>query len=145
MTVLLQWVGNRAFGVSTGLENICSFVSSVPYFEKRRTDEKSHWRVPFMLGLVTAGAVSAFLSNGQWEWIASAGMLDTELALSDMGKAAWMFAGGILIGFGTRLAGGCTSGHGIYGLSTFQWPSLVATLSFMGSGMLTTWLIYRIL
>ena len=42
-----------------------------------------------------------------------------------------MFVGGLFIGFGTRLANGCTSGHGIFGLSNFELPSLVATLGFM--------------
>jgi len=43
-----------------------------------------------------------------------------------------------LVGFGTRYAGGCTSGHGIAGLSTFQWPSLVAVIVFFASGILTS-------
>ena len=42
--------------------------------------------------------------------------------------------GGFLVGFGTRYAGGCTSGHAISGLSNLQWPSLVATISFMAGG-----------
>ena len=45
--------------------------------------------------------------------------------------------GGFLVGFGTRYAGGCTSGHGIAGLSTFQWPSLVAVILFFASGIVT--------
>ena len=44
--------------------------------------------------------------------------------------------GGFLVGFGTRYAGGCTSGHAIMGLSTLQWPSLVATCCFMAGGFL---------
>jgi uncharacterized membrane protein YedE/YeeE len=44
--------------------------------------------------------------------------------------------GGFMIGFGTRYAGGCTSGHAIMGLSTLQWPSLVATCCFMAGGFL---------
>jgi uncharacterized membrane protein YedE/YeeE len=55
-----------------------------------------------------------------------------------------MFVGGLFIGFGTRLAGGCTSGHGIFGLSNLELPSLVTTLSFMGAGVVTTQLIYRV-
>jgi uncharacterized membrane protein YedE/YeeE len=55
-----------------------------------------------------------------------------------------MFTGGLFIGFGTRLAGGCTSGHGIFGISNLEWLSLVATLSFMGGGIVTTQLIYRV-
>jgi hypothetical protein len=56
-----------------------------------------------------------------------------------------MFVGGLFIGFGTRLAGGCTSGHGIFGLSNFELPSLLATVSFMAGGIVTTHLVYRVL
>jgi uncharacterized membrane protein YedE/YeeE len=48
-----------------------------------------------------------------------------------------VIGGGFLIGFGTRYAGGCTSGHAITGISTFQWPSLVAVILFYTSGILT--------
>lgn len=47
-----------------------------------------------------------------------------------------MVGGGFLVGFGTRYAGGCTSGHSIMGLSTLQWPSLVATICFMAGGFI---------
>jgi uncharacterized membrane protein YedE/YeeE len=47
-----------------------------------------------------------------------------------------MVVGGFLVGFGTRYAGGCTSGHAIMGLSNLQWPSLVATICFMAGGFL---------
>jgi uncharacterized membrane protein YedE/YeeE len=72
-------------------------------------------------------------------------MLDQALALSPIGKLAWMFAGGLFIGFGTRLAGGCTSGHGIFGLSNFELPSLISTISFMAGGIVTTQLLYRVI
>ena len=49
--------------------------------------------------------------------------------------------GGFMIGFGTRYAGGCTSGHAIMGISNLQWPSLVATCCFMAGGFLMTHLI----
>ena len=52
-----------------------------------------------------------------------------------------MVVGGFLVGFGTRYAGGCTSGHSIMGLSNLQWPSLVATISFMVGGIIMTHLI----
>ncbi len=47
-----------------------------------------------------------------------------------------MVGGGFLVGFGSRYAGGCTSGHAIMGLSALQWPSLVATICFMAGGFL---------
>jgi uncharacterized membrane protein YedE/YeeE len=46
--------------------------------------------------------------------------------------------GGFLVGFGTRYGGGCTSGHAIMGLSNLQWPSLVATISFMAGGFIVS-------
>ena len=52
-----------------------------------------------------------------------------------------MIAGGFLVGFGTRYAGGCTSGHAIMGLSNLQWPSLIATVCFMIGGFLAAHLI----
>jgi hypothetical protein len=52
--------------------------------------------------------------------------------------------GGLFVGFGTRMANGCTSGHGIFGLSNFELPSLVATLCFMGSGLVVTQLLYNV-
>jgi uncharacterized membrane protein YedE/YeeE len=56
-----------------------------------------------------------------------------------------MFGGGLLIGFGTRLANGCTSGHGIFGISNFERSSLLATLTFLGGGIVTTHVIYRLI
>jgi uncharacterized membrane protein YedE/YeeE len=49
-----------------------------------------------------------------------------------------MVVGGFMVGFGTRYAGGCTSGHAIMGLSNLQWPSLIATISFMVGGFIMT-------
>ncbi len=56
-----------------------------------------------------------------------------------------MFVGGLFIGFGTRLAGGCTSGHGIFGLANLELPSLVTTIAFLGAGIVTTQIVYRVL
>jgi uncharacterized membrane protein YedE/YeeE len=57
-----------------------------------------------------------------------------------------MIGGGFLVGFGARYAGGCTSGHAIMGLSTLQWPSLVATICFMIGGFaMANWILPAIL
>jgi hypothetical protein len=56
-----------------------------------------------------------------------------------------MFAGGLLIGFGTRLATGCTSGHGIFGVSNLEASSLVAVITFMAAGVATTQITYRVI
>jgi uncharacterized membrane protein YedE/YeeE len=54
-------------------------------------------------------------------------------------------AAGLLVGFGTRLGGGCTSGHGVCGLCRFSARSLIATLTFMGTGMLTVFVVRHVL
>ena len=91
----------------------------------------------------TAGALSAVLGGG-WSPNWDAGLLDTTFELSVEAKVAWMFVGGLCIGFGTRLASGCTSGHGIFGMSNFHKSSLIATCVFMAAGLATTQIIYRL-
>jgi uncharacterized membrane protein YedE/YeeE len=71
-------------------------------------------------------------------------MLDARFAFSPAQKLAWMFGGGLLIGFGTRLAGGCTSGHGIFGVSNLERASFEATASFLATGIATSLLVHRL-
>lgn len=144
VTLALLFVANRRLGISTGLEDVCSFVLPVPYFARDAVVSARRWRLPFIAGLVLGGFVSAVLGGGfapTW----NLGMFDQVIGFGPAGKLAWMFVGGLFIGFGTRLAGGCTSGHGIFGLSNLEFPSLISTLSFMGAGILTTQIIYRVL
>ena len=144
ITLLLLFLVNRRLGISGGFEDICSLVLRLPYFRRESVFSARAWRLPFLAGLVLGGAISA-IAGGGWSPTWALGMLDERLALGHAGKVAWMFVGGLFIGFGTRLGGGCTSGHGIFGLSNFELPSLVATLSFMAGGVVTTHLIYRVL
>lgn len=141
-TLALLFVANRRLGISSGLDDICSLVLKAPYF--RRDDVRGReWRLPFIAGLVLGGFLSAALSTG-WTPTWALGSFDTLAGAGHAGKIAWMFAGGLLIGLGTRLANGCTSGHGIFGVSHFELPSLVATLTFMTTGIVTTWLLHRL-
>jgi uncharacterized membrane protein YedE/YeeE len=143
VTVLLFYVGNRRLGISTGFEDVCSLVLAQPYFRRGSLRSGRVWRLPFLAGLVVGGFVSAMLDGG-WHVTWAVGMFDDTVGLGTPAKLAWMFAGGLFVGFGTRLAGGCTSGHGIFGLSNFEVSSLVSTLSFMAGGIVTTQLIYRV-
>jgi uncharacterized protein len=144
VTLTLLLLANRRLGLSTGFEDLCSLVLPQPYFQRRVITEGRRWRIPLLLGLVLGGFLSA-ASGGGWAPTWSLGMLDRSLSLGPWGKLAWMFVGGLCIGFGTRLAGGCTSGHGIFGLSNLERPSLISTLSFMTGGIVTTQLLYRVL
>ena len=144
VTLCLLFVANRRLGISTGFEDVCSLVLPNAYFRRAAVRSGREWRLPFLAGLAAGGFLSAWTGGG-WEPTWDLGMLDSALALGPAGKLAWMFAGGLLIGFGTRLAGGCTSGHGIFGMSNFEMPSVLATVSFMAGGVITTNLLYRVL
>lgn len=85
------------------------------------------WRAAFVLGLFLAG-VAFFRFRG-------ASAIDFPRSLPLLG------AGGFLVGLGTRLANGCTSGHGICGIGRFSKRSIAATLTFMACGALTVFLV----
>jgi|SRR6188474_46412 uncharacterized membrane protein YedE/YeeE len=90
------------------------------------------WRIAFVCGL-GLGACSYRLIAGEWFAVDSA--------------ATWpvMLIAGLFVGFGTRMGGGCTSGHGVCGLARLSPRSLVATLVFMASGMLTVFVTRHLL
>lgn len=144
VTLALLFVANRRLGVSTGLEDICSLALPAPYFRRDAVRSGRQWRLPLLAGLVLGGVVSA-VAGGGWQPMWTLGMFDRAIGLAPAGKLAWMFAGGVFIGFGTRLAGGCTSGHGIFGNANLERASIVSTVCFMGAGIVTTHLVYRVL
>lgn len=90
------------------------------------------WRALFIGGLLVGGAIMMLFTP--------------ESFAITVERAPWMVAlAGLLVGFGTRLGSGCTSGHGVCGLPRFSARSLVATLSFMASGAITVFVMNMIL
>ena len=140
ITLLLLFAANRRLGVSGGFENLCALASRQPLF---RRAGRHGWRLLFIAGLVCGGVLSRVLA-GAWSPIWALGMFDGRIGWGPVPKLLWMFGGGLLIGFGTRLANGCTSGHGIFGLAHGERSGLVATLAFMAAGVATTNLVYRV-
>jgi len=143
ITLALLFIANRRLGILTGFEDVCSFVLPMAYFGRDAVRLARGWRLPFILGLLVGGFLSAALGGG-WRPTWDLGMFDQVIGFGHAGKLAWMFAGGLFIGFGTRLADGCTSGHGIFGLSNFELPSVISTLSFLAAGIATTQIVYRV-
>lgn len=93
----------------------------------------------FFGGLLLGGLVSALVAGG----FAPAHALRGELFSSFFGHEPWvtplvLVIGGIFVGFGTRMAGGCTTGHGLCGVSRLQVGSLVSTLGFFGAGVVVS-------
>ncbi len=155
MVPLLLLAGNKSFGISSSLRHICAacFPANVPFFQYDW--KKESWNL-FLVGGVLIGGFLAgwFLTNPEAVKVDErlvneltkygvtdhSGLVPKDLfnwsALFTARGAILMVAGGFLVGFGTRYAGGCTSGHSIMGLSTLQWPSLVATCCFMAGGFI---------
>jgi uncharacterized protein len=88
------------------------------------------WRLLFLAGLVGGGLVGALVAPQAYG--------------APRGSAVLLVAAGLLVGFGTRLGGGCTSGHGICGVSRLSRRSIVATALFVAAGMVTTTLVSRV-
>ena len=141
LTLLLLAGGKKRLGVSTGFENVCSLVVSAPYFQREAIRGTNSWRLSILLGLFLGGVLSAVLHDGSWTTTWDLGVFDALIGWGPIGKTLWMFAGGVLIGFGTRLAGGCTSGHGICGIARVSKRSFAATAVFMATAIVTVFLV----
>ena len=89
---------------------------------------QSAWRLSFLIGLLSGGGVLAIL-------------LPSALVAPYEHSSSLLAIAGVFVGYGTRLGRGCTSGHGVCGLSRLSARSLVATLTFMATGSLTATLI----
>jgi uncharacterized protein len=144
ITLALLLLASRRLSVSSGFEHLCSLVIQLPYFRRAAIVSGRPWRLPLLAGLVLGGFLSAVLSGG-WETTWALGVFDRAIGFGPAGKLAWMFGGGLLIGFGTRLAGGCTAGHGIFGVANFEKPSIISTVTFVFAGIATSQVVYRLI
>ena len=128
---LLLLLTGKSFGVSSSFRHLCTLVSpgSKLAYLKENNLQKESWNLFFVGGILIGSFVGMHLLSTEPL------PLLPEHYQSLKGMAALLF-GGILVGFGTRYADGCTSGHSIMGLSSLNWPSLVATISFFVGGLL---------
>lgn len=152
---LLLWLGNKPFGISSNLRHACAMLlpASVKPDFFRYNWRGERWNLSFAGGLVLGGLLAGLLwANPEPTRLSAAGsgsvqdlgvqvrpgLVPAELTdLSNPGVWVLLALSGLLVGFGTRYGGGCTSGHAITGLSTLQGPSLIATASFFTGGILS--------
>lgn len=161
-TLLL--IGNKSFGISSSLRHICAacFPANIKFF--KYDWKKEIWNLFFVLGISVGGLLTVYLipNNEALELnpklineLSAYGITDfsqlvpiqlfTWANLFTLKGILLMVVGGFLVGFGTRYAGGCTSGHAIMGISNLQVPSIIATCCFMVGGFIMANLILPII
>lgn len=155
MIPILLVLGNKSFGISSSLRHICAACvpAKIPFFQYDW--KKEAWNLFFVTGVLIGGFIAMQLladSAGVKvnpklvAELSSYGITDYN-GLVPKQLFSWqnlftikgfvmMVLGGFMVGFGTRYAGGCTSGHSIMGLSALQLPSLIATCCFMVGGFI---------
>ena len=153
---VLLLIGNKKLGVSSSMRHLCAICipKNIPFF--KYDWKKEIWNLFFVVGILLGGFIAAqFLTNPN-EIVIAETTKDTlvQYGITDFSQMMptqifsveniftlrgffFFVVGGFLVGFGSRYAGGCTSGHSIMGLATFPLPSLIATCCFMISGFFT--------
>lgn len=148
-------MGNKSFGISSSLRHVCAscIPANIPFF--KYDWKKEIWNLLFVFGIFLGGAIAVnLLANPNpvdispklaaelvgygitnYNNLVPEDIINWE-SLFTLKGFLLMVAGGFLVGFGTRYAGGCTSGHAIMGLSNLQLPSLIATVCFMTGGFI---------
>jgi uncharacterized membrane protein YedE/YeeE len=162
ISLLLYFYFGKNFGVSTNFETLCSMAGAGKFSDYFKKDWKERdFALLFVIGLIIGGFISAtYLIPNQTIALNPKTIQElTDLGFSNVGNQYFpdeifgediffslkgfliLLVSGALVGFGTRYAGGCTSGHAITGLSSLQLPSLLAVIGFFIGGIIATWFI----
>ncbi|MFT4801368.1 MAG: putative membrane protein YedE/YeeE [Flavobacteriaceae bacterium] len=152
----------KKFGISSNLETMCSIGGAGKFVDFFKVDwRKNTWNLLFLLGTIIGGFIA-------FQWLTpNEAVAISEQTIKDLSELGFQNAGtqylpdeifsletmlsfkgflvlliaGFLVGFGSRYAGGCTSGHAIVGLSNLEIPSLISVIGFFIGGLIMTWLI----
>jgi len=160
MVPVLLLAGNKQFGVSSSFRHICAAVYPGKISYLNYDWKAKSWSLVLMAGVVTGAFLAVFYMKGDsapvltekaesmfrfWGLTRAESLLPAELFswknITDPGTLTALIAGGFLVGFGTRYANGCTSGHAIMGLSLLNLGSLVAVAGFFTGGLIASWFI----
>jgi len=152
----------KKFGISSNLETICAIGGAEKLSDFFKFDwRKNSWNLMFIVGTVVGGFVAyQYLTTDTTVALNPQTVQDLkELGFQNAGAKYLpdeifsiesmlsikgfiiLFIAGVLVGFGSRYAGGCTSGHAIVGLSNFELPSLISVIGFFIGGLVMTWFI----
>lgn len=155
----------KSFGFSSNLRIICAACGAGKKYEFFNFNWKAQrWNLLFLVGAIAGGVLSSTVLSSDEPLKLSASTIrdlqeinihfDGKLNPGELFSTDFLFslkgfiillAGGFMVGFGTRWAGGCTSGHGISGLSNLQLPSLIAIIGFFAGGLIMTHLLFPLI
>ena len=166
LVMFLLFYFGKTFGVSSNLETICAIGGAGKFNSYFKFDwRKNTWNLIFVFGAIIGGFIS-------YQWLTPNEVIAlnpqtiqdlSEIGIQNAGQSylpAEIFSldalfslkgilvlllGGFLVGFGTRYAGGCTSGHALVGLSNLEIPSLIAVIGFFVGGLIMTWVFIPII
>jgi uncharacterized protein len=149
MVPLLLLLANRQFGVSSTLRHLCAAYAPIKPAFLRYDWRKESWSLYLVAGIVVGAAIARLLLMAQPGPLIddvpqSAPMPEQLFSWQALGTPRGLFlmvVGGFLVGFGSRWANGCTSGHAIMGLSLRQRASLLAVAGFFAGGLFISWLV----
>ena len=133
---LMFLAGNKYFGISASFEHICKILLPNKLSDVLNYNSKNNsWKFYFVIGIAIGGLISSlFLSNEPIQLLPQ--------DYYNFWGFVKLFMGGILAGFGTRYANGCTSGHAITGISLLNPVSIKSTVMFFAGGLAYTWITY---
>lgn len=158
MVPVLLFLGNKQFGFSNNLRNLCAAALPTSRAAFLRYDWRASggWNLAFLVGTMIGGFIAAqWLGAGEVAIAPATREALSALGFTDFGglvpnqlfstTVMWsplslltLLGGGFLIGFGTQWAGGCSSGHGVAGLANFELASLIAVCGFFAGGLIGT-------
>ena len=165
-TLFLLLIVGKRFGMSSNLRTLCAIGGAGKKVSFFNFDWKAQkWNLIVAFGALIGGYIAAnFMSSSDAVILnpdvvtnlkelgfnsAGAAYLPTELfdnsAFGNLKSMLILIIGGILVGFGARYAGGCTSGHAISGLSNLQLPSLIAVIGFFIGGLVMVHLLFPLI
>ncbi|WP_435416470.1 YeeE/YedE family protein [Polaribacter aestuariivivens] len=166
LSLFLYFYFGKNFGASTNFETLCTMAGAGKVSDYFKKDWKERdFALLFVVGLIIGGFISAtyLIPNQNIDLNPKTVQELTDLGFSNVANQYFpdeifseevvfslkgfliLILSGVLIGFGTRYAGGCTSGHAITGLSSLQLPSLLAVIGFFIGGIIAAWFIIPIL
>jgi uncharacterized membrane protein YedE/YeeE len=144
---LMYWLFNTALGVSTGYGNFVKLLtgnSKLKWLNSSTFADRWGWRVFFIAGMIGGGFVSARLAGAPL-FTAEMDTFSRMVSWPVLLQGLFFFVGGLMLAYGARTAGGCTSGHSIHGIANLHLSSIIATIFFVLFGVLSTWLVRTLL